>query len=273
MPPTRQIPSTMDPATVAEIDGRLEAIARDHNVTIAFAIESGSRAWGFPSPDSDYDCRFVFIRTRDDYLALFPKRDVIETPLTPVLDVNGWDLAKALKLLLNGNAVIIEWLTSPIAYRGIEGFRSRMLELSERIASRDRIALHYLHLARRQWALFAGTGDAVPLKKLFYVLRPLIALRWLRLHPDARVAPMQFPILCAGSGLPADLMAEIDRLLTLKAVTRELGSGPMPVPIRALIDAELARADELSAPNGGLSPGDVELAEAFFRAMVASHGG
>lgn len=114
----RTIPASFDPVTVEQIDARLDDIEVDDRVAIAWAIESGSRAWGFPSPDSDYDCRFLFVRQVDDYLSPWVRRDVIETPLEGDLDVNGWDLGKAIKLLLKGNAVVIEWLTSPIAYRG-----------------------------------------------------------------------------------------------------------------------------------------------------------
>jgi hypothetical protein len=263
----------MDASTVAEIDARLDAVEREHGVAIAFAIESGSRAWGFPSPDSDYDCRFVFIRPADDYLALYPKRDVIETPLTPELDVNGWDLPKALRLLLNGNAVIIEWLTSPIVYRGQPGFREEMLALAGRIADRERVMLHYLHLAKRQRALVLADGGTVaPLKKLFYVLRPAIALRWMRMRPDATVAPMHFPALCAEADLPTALSAEIDRLLAEKARSREMGSGPVPGPVRDIIAEELGRAESIAPRAVGDRAGAIAAAEAFFRQMVARHG-
>src|SRR3569832_2200251 len=98
------------PDAVSEVRRRLDDV-RASGVRILLAIESGSRAWGFPSPDSDYDCRFLYLRKTGDYLALFPQRDVIETPLDGEMDVHGWDLQKALKLLLRGNAVVIEWLT------------------------------------------------------------------------------------------------------------------------------------------------------------------
>ena len=103
----RSIPGDFDGETVAAIDARLAAIVRDDRVAMPLAIESGSRAWGFASPDSDYDCRFLYVRGRQDYLSLWPKRDVIETPLDGLLDVNGWDVAKALRLIVKGNAVAI----------------------------------------------------------------------------------------------------------------------------------------------------------------------
>ena len=108
------------------MQARLDSVVRERGVRILHAIESGSRAWGFPSPDSDYDCRFVHCHPLADYARLRPPRDVIETPLTPVLDVNGWDIRKALALGLKGNAVILEWLRSPIVYRGEPGFAAAM---------------------------------------------------------------------------------------------------------------------------------------------------
>jgi uncharacterized protein len=254
----------MDPATVAQIDARLDVVTRDYNVTIAFAIESGSRAWGFPSPDSDYDCRFVFIRPRQEYLSLFRKRDVIETPLTPVLDVNGWDLGKALKLLLKGNAVIIEWLTSPIVYQAKDGFREDLLALAMDIADRDLIAKHYLHLARRTRAQWLSDPGQVALKKLFYVLRPALALRWLRLHPRLRVAPMHFPTLCAQSALDGDVASEIERLLELKAATREMGTGVAPTALMELIAAELSIAEQSGHLGAELRQDTAARADAFF---------
>src|SRR5688572_11653349 len=146
----RDIAASMDADAVARIDARLDDIVRDERVAIPLAVESGSRAWGFPSPDSDYDCRFIFVRPAARYLSLWPERDVIETPLEGELDVNGWDFAKALKLMARGNATIIEWLTSPIVYRGDAAFRQAMLDLARSIADRRLIARHYLHLGERQ---------------------------------------------------------------------------------------------------------------------------
>lgn len=101
-----------DAATVERIQTRLDEVERDHGVWVLWAVESGSRAWGFPSPDSDYDCRFFYVRRHDDYLSPWRPRDVIETPLDDVLDVNGWDLIKAIRL-----AAALHWtrtLGSPV---------------------------------------------------------------------------------------------------------------------------------------------------------------
>jgi uncharacterized protein len=238
----RTLSADFDPAVVAAIDARLDAIAYEHHATVLLAIESGSRAWGFPSPDSDYDCRFIYVRRREDYLTLYPPRDVIEFPLEGELDVNGWDLGKALRLLLKGNAVVIEWLTSPYAYAGDASFREEALALAKVAAHPAAIARHYLHLGERQRRTYFADERAVEIKKLFYALRPAMALRWLRLHPGAAVAPMHFPTLVVESELPADVTTLVHDLLARKAVTRELGSAPLPAPIAALIDKEFSDA-------------------------------
>jgi predicted nucleotidyltransferase len=262
----------LDAGVVAEIAARLDGVRRDHGVAIPFAIESGSRAWGFPSPDSDYDCRFVFVRPHDAYLTLFPARDVIETPLTEVLDVNGWDVGKAIRLMLKGNAVILEWLMSPIAYRLEPAFRRSFLDLAEAIVDADRVGLHYLHLAYSMRGRTFADGAPVKLKKLFYVLRPCAALRFMRLHPDRRVAPMHFPTLLAGADLPADLIEIVDGLLAAEAASSEMGEGEVPAPLRAFIDAEIALAEPRLARLPPPSEADRQQADDTFRRLVDAWG-
>ncbi|GAA1057682.1 hypothetical protein GCM10017608_00840 [Agromyces luteolus] len=157
----RAVPISLDSQVVAEIDRRLSTVSAEHGVRIPWAIESGSRAWGFPSPDSDYDCRFVFIRSRDHYASLWPSRDVIETPLDSTFDVNGWDLAKTVRLIVKGNATAIEWLRSPIIYTGDADFRDDLISLADAVVERSAIGRHYLHVAKQQ-----RTGPAT-LKRFF----------------------------------------------------------------------------------------------------------
>lgn len=240
-------------------------------MSLPLAIESGSRAWGFPSPDSDYDCRFVYIRRAEDYLTPWPRRDVIETPLDGDLDVNGWDLAKALRLLLKGNAVILEWLRSPIAYRGEPGFRDSFLELAERIADRNALQRHYLSMGQRERRLHFGDAQAVAVKKVFYALRPAMVLRWLRRHPEARVPPMHFPQLAAECALPADLAALVAELLARKEVTRELGTAPLPALVGRFVDAEFADTTAFDLRTPQPQPAALAAAETFFRSTLAAY--
>jgi len=269
VPPTVSLPSSMDPATVNLVQIRLASIRETEGVAIPLAIESGSRAWGFPSPDSDYDYRFVFVRPVEHYLSPWPRRDVIETPIEGDLDVNGWELGKAIRLLMKGNAVIIEWLTSPIAYGVDEVFRRSFLNLAEQVADRNLVARHYLHLGFAQRNRRLAARASIPLKAIFYTVRPAAALRWLRQRPGESVAPMRFQTLIEECAPPADVVCVLDDLLARKAETRELGEAPLPEPIARFIDEEF-RAGEEAFPKRPSRAGaqEQERAEAFFRATV-----
>ena len=121
----------IDPAVRLDIEHRLDAVESAEDVRLLMAVESGSRAWGFPSPDSDYDVRFVYVRPRDWYLSLVPGRDVIEYPIVDEIDLNGWDVRKSLGLLLKSNAVVSEWMNSPIRYRTDDPFIAKLAALAD----------------------------------------------------------------------------------------------------------------------------------------------
>lgn len=273
MPPDlkaiRHLHPGMADGCVARVDALLDAVEASHGVRIALAIESGSRAWGFPSPDSDYDGRFIYVRPLDDYLGVWPRRDVIEFAPDGEIDVNGWDVAKALALLVKGNAVVIEWLMSPIAYRGDAAFRADLLALARQVAPRAAIGRHYLKLGERQAAWFLDRDSPAPLKKIFYVLRSAATLRWLRLHPEASVAPMNYSALMAECAPPAAVTRASDDLLHRKARSREMGAGPVPPALAAFIDGELEEASRIFG-TGPVPPDDAarRAAEDFFRAVV-----
>jgi uncharacterized protein len=268
----RHIDSGMDAGHVESIDKRLDAVIKSEDVRIPLAVESGSRAWGFPSPDSDYDCRFVFVRNRDSYLSLRPLRDVIETELTPVLDVNGWDIGKALRLMLNGNAVIIEWLLSPIVYRGDQAFRDNMLALADVIAERRKIFLHYLHLNYSMRNRLIEGIEEIALKKLFYVLRPSMALRHMRHHANKRLPPMHFPTLMAEADIESGLYAIVQDLMARKAVTNELGRGLMPEPVKRFVLEEIAAAEEHAKTMARDGRDHMPMANSFFRQTIKQFG-
>jgi predicted nucleotidyltransferase len=253
---------------VADVEATLDAVRREHQVHIPLAIESGSRAWGFPSPDSDYDCRFIFVRPADQHLTLWTPRDVIETPIQGELDVNGWELRKALRLLLKGNAVVVEWLRSPITYTADQTFRTELLDFAQQYADRARIASHYLHFGTRQRAVYLGDAQQVALKKLFYVLRPAAALRWMRLHPQHAIPPMHFPTLLAESDPPSDVQAVTADLLARKAVTREMGMGAAPPALLHLIDEELTAAVDWIGETSGPDAGVKRRADALYRDLT-----
>lgn len=232
------------PAEIStEVLARLAELQNSQRVFIPLAIESGSRAWGFSSPDSDFDCRFIFVRSLDQYLSPWAGRDVIDPPIDGDFDINGWELGKALKLMLKGNAVILEWLQSPVAYSIDAAFRAEFLQLAQRYADRCSIGYHYLHLGERQWRTYFGDGEGeIAIKKVFYALRPAVALRWLEIHSDSAVPPMNFQSLLAGIDLNSDVEVLVSDLLRRKAVTRELGQSKVPRPLVEFITSQYSRA-------------------------------
>lgn len=190
---------------------KLREIEQEYGITVLWAVESGSRAWGFASPDSDFDVRFLYKRKAADYLKLNPDRDVIEMPIDDTWDVSGWDLDKTLKLLQKSNPTLYEWMHSPIVYCSTD-FRQRIAPLLEEYFSEEKMLYHYLNTAKRHRQAYL-TGATVRPKKYFYVLRPLLACRWLQTYHSP--PPVLFDTLCDFL-LPKDLKPSVDSLLELK---------------------------------------------------------
>ncbi len=196
---------------------KLREIEQNEHVRILLAVESGSRAWGFPSSDTDYDVRFIYIRQKEDYLRLEKTRDVIELPLDDVLDINGWDLQKTLRLFHKSNPTLFEWFSSPIVYMETpfaETFRSMM----GNFFSVKRSLYHYIHMAEKNRREYLE-GEMVKVKKYFYVLRPVLACRWIL--EKKTPPPMLFSELMKAE-LPDSLQEEVDKLLKLKQHSPEV---------------------------------------------------
>ena len=268
----RSLADDMDPEVVAQIDDRLAGVVTDHAVRIPWAIESGSRAWGFPSPDSDYDCRFLFVRARDAYASPWPRRDVIETPLDSVLDVGGWDLVKAVRLVVAGNATVGEWLRSPLVYAGEQRFRDDLLALVERVTDREAIVRHYRHVGQQQWERSgAGAGGEIRLKQAFYALRPAATLHWMSVH-DGGVPPMNLLQLLDEAPPPPGVAEATRELIAAKSVTREMGLGLVPRVVAAFVETQLVQDDEPSPADGPRTRARQADAEGTFLAMVDRWG-
>lgn len=135
----------------AKILDKLKEIEKQKGVEILYACESGSRAWGFASPDSDYDVRFIYKHDLDYYLSLWEKPDVIEFMTEDDLDGSGWDLRKAVKLLAKSNAPLLEWLYSPVVYFQDEAFVQQMQALATECFSPIASLHHYLGTTKILW--------------------------------------------------------------------------------------------------------------------------
>jgi predicted nucleotidyltransferase len=254
----------IDASIRAMIECRLAEIEATHSVRLLFAVESGSRAWGFPSPDSDYDVRFVYARPLDWYLSLAPGRDVIEYPIADDLDIGGWDIRKALTLLLKPNPVLLEWLSSPVRYRWSDALCAQLMVFANQTAYGAACLYHYRNLAKQQWQKHVGDRAQVNYKKYFYILRPALAIHWLRSAPGT--PPMNLQALVAGLSLSPELVAEIDTLLVLKSQAKEIGAGPRAPIIDAFIRDQIEWAAQ--TPKADPKPDLLAEGDALFRSIV-----
>jgi predicted nucleotidyltransferase len=225
-----------------EIQARLQDIETREEIRILYACESGSRAWGFPSTDSDYDVRFIYLHPRDWYLSidLEKKGDVIECPVDHHLDINGWDLRKALQLLRKGNPPLMEWLGSPIIYLEKFTIVDRMRNLMSKYYLPVACLYHYLHMAQGNYRDYLK-GPVVWIKKYFYVLRPILAINWI--ERGLGVVPTKFQVLVERVVNSPELKEEINELIEAKRRGEELNRGPRIAPISEFIESELARLE------------------------------
>lgn len=214
------------------IRSKLQDIEIQQNVKILLAVESGSRAWGFASPDSDYDVRFIYVRPKDEYLRLEASRDVIELPIDDVLDINGWDLQKTLRLLYKSNPTLFEWFSSPIVYMETP-FADKFREIMFQYFSTKRSLYHYISMAEGNYREYLKR-DMVRAKKYFYVLRPILACQWIL--EKGTSPPMLFSELM-DSELPVELCEDVERLLELKINSPEIKEIPRIERLNEYMDA------------------------------------
>ncbi|UXH77878.1 nucleotidyltransferase domain-containing protein [Roseateles amylovorans] len=257
----------IDDATRREVHARLRRAETEHQVKVLLAVESGSRAWGFASPNSDYDARFIYVNPPDWYLSvgLEEKRDVIEYPIVDEMDINGWDLRKALRLFWRSNPGFVEWVQSPIVYEKNSSFHRRALALLPTVYSVERGMYHYRSMAKTNFRGYLQ-ADQVPLKKYFYVLRPLLSVRWLERYQ--RPAPIEFQRLLETIDKEPGLRSAINDLIGLKQATPELGLSPQIAPIQAFIERELDRLELVEPPKQEPRPEVEPLLSELFRAVL-----
>lgn len=249
-----------------QIQSILARLEKQEGVRILYACESGSRAWGFPSADSDYDIRFIYVRPRDWYLSvdLEHRRDVIERPIQGAVDLSGWDFRKALGLFRKSNPPLLEWLNSPIVYLEATGAAAGLRALLGECYSPAACAHHYLHMARGNFREYLN-GSEVWVKKYFYVLRPLLAVKWI--EAGHGVAPMAFSVLVDRIITDPDLKDAIARLVEAKRRGDELDRGPMIPVITSFIAQEMSRLETSPLSLPGAAP-PIEPLNDLFRSVL-----
>ena len=238
----------------------LTRVEQEHEVKVLLAVESGSRAWGFETTDSDWDCRFVYVHRKNWYLSVQKRRDVIEEMLPGDLDLAGWELRKALNLFYKSNPPLLEWLRSPITYLEDEEAMVRWRDLVPDFASPQRCFHHYLSMASGNYKDYLKS-DPVRLKKYLYVLRPLLACKYIETH--GTWVPMEFDVVLDATLEGGELRERIDMLVERKKAGEELGTGAADPVIDGFITQEMERLQG-AIPEQGLPP-SVEPLNEYFR--------
>ncbi len=244
---------------------RLYEIEKEHNIEILYAVESGSRSWGFESADSDYDVRFIYRHQESWYLQVLPKRDVIEYPIIDDFDYSGWDLKKALFLLNKSNPVLFEWLRSPIVYIKNDGFYKIFLKSANEYFSKILSTYHYLHMAKGNYREYLKK-DLVKIKKYFYVLRPVLACMWIEKYGNS--PPMEFDSLLKLIESNKALYDQIIELLKRKKAGTELGLGERIDEINNFIEHKFIHFDTVESEYGKQTKPDEEYLNSVFRELL-----
>lgn len=249
--------------TEKSIQQKLDEIEEKENVRILHCVESGSRAWGFASPDSDYDVRFIYVREREHYLKLQQTRDVIEWQLDDVFDINGWDLQKALRLLHRSNPTVFEWNRSPIVYRTTDIWQS-MNGLVSSCFDPKAGMYHYISTAASNCRAYLR-GEQVKYKKYFYALRPILAAKWIA--ENGTPPPMLFEELVR-TQLDSEMVPIVEKLTEMKIKAPETAYGERIVELNDYINVTLERLNETAEKMRSEKKADWQLLnEAFVYAL------
>lgn len=251
------------------IINKLKEIENSEQIKILYAVESGSRGWGFESKDSDYDVRFIYVHNLDWYLSIEDKRDVIEYPISKQLDFSGWDIKKALKLCKNSNPPLYEWLNSSIVYLEEGDFAQKMRELIHKFYSAKASMHHYLSMAKGNYQVYL-TKEKVRIKKYFYVLRPIFACMWIEQYKT--MPPMEFEKLFKAQKLDTELSDKIQRLLVRKRAGEELNIQAKIEVIDNFLEEEIRYHEDYVKILTVRSATKTDFLDAFFRKIVKEFG-
>lgn len=252
---------------IKEIKTHLEELERARSIKILLAVESGSRAWGFPSPDSDYDVRIVFIHTTDWYLSITDRKDTIDYFHGELLDINGWDIRKTLNLLKKSNATPFEWAQSPIVYREEPAFRENLLALAQSFFQPQHALNHYRGIAKNSFDKGLSDGK-IRLKKLFYIIRPIFAINWV--VQKMTLPPMDIFNLMAA--VPEEEIKEkILALIHLKEDKDEAYLYTLDPLLRNYIEEQFEKVEQITLLRKKDLP-NVEVLNSFFRDLLTQYG-
>jgi predicted nucleotidyltransferase len=254
----------LTPALSTVLTHRLEAMAAEHQIQILLAVESGSRAWGFASPDSDYDVRFLYLKPLHWYLSLQEKYDTIELPISEDLDISGWDIRKGLYLLSKSNPVVCEWIFSPTIYTADEKWLPILRDVAQQSFSPRAGLHHYLGMAHKHWELIqAETHPRI--KTYFYALRSTLAATWIALYKE--IPPVAFQQLVTLLETETDLLSQILTLFEHKQEHSEKATIERLDPLDGYLHNALETAEALANTVPKQFP-DYALLDATFARLL-----
>ncbi|MFJ5758807.1 nucleotidyltransferase domain-containing protein [Neobacillus sp. NPDC093182] len=248
----------------------LKQIEKEYDVKILYACESGSRAWGFPSIDSDYDVRFIYVHKKEWYLSIDQKRDVLEVPkhdklsiqVDKLLDLNGWELAKALRLFRKSNPPLLEWLHSNIIYYQGSSAINKMKELESQIFSPTSGIYHYLKMAKGNYRDYLNREE-VKIKRYFNIFRPLLAARWIEMHHA--FPPIKFTQLVEDNLPTREIKLVLDDIIMLKKAGEVLDPNPRTELINHFVEAEIDHLEKYAREVSVNKSDPTELLNQLFR--------
>lgn len=219
---------------------KLDEIEKKENVKILHVVESGSRSWGFASPDSDYDVRFIYVRPMEHYLRLDKTKDFLDWELDETLDINGWDLSKALQHFHKSNATLFEWSNSPVIYRTTEEWKTIQKKIQPFFSCKATM-YHYYGTANNNYHEYL-LEEMVKYKKYFYVLRPILACKWIA--EKKCPPPVLFSELVEGV-LEPEMRPTVEQLVEVKMQMLEGEKGKKIDVLNQYIEEKLAEYKEL----------------------------
>ncbi len=247
------------------IINELEKLEKEQDIKVLYACESGSRAWGFPSPDSDYDVRFIYAQSPRRYLSIYDRKDAIDLFLAKDLDLIGWDIRKALRLFHKSNASPFEWMQSSIVYKKTGDFLEKLRALAPEYFSPRAGLHHYLGMTKHTY-LGHLQGEKVNLKKYFYAIRPLLCAKWILAHEIN--PPLEFKKLLEVVADNKEFMENIEGLLKRKEVSAETEE-VTPIPFfHDFIEREMQTCEEHETDFPKIKPDAEPLNELFRHAVM-----
>ncbi len=250
---------------IIEIKKELLRIEKQLDIKILFAVESGSRAWGFASTDSDWDVRFIYVHKLDWYLQIDSKKDSFDEILPNEIDLSGWELKKALRLFRKSNPPLLEWLRSPIVYLEQYSTAENLRKLVEEYFNPKSCLHHYLHMAEGNYRQYLQKEN-VRVKKYFYVLRPILACDWIK--QTNTMVPMEFQVLVDSQINNETLKDEICKLLARKISSEELNEEPKIQIINDFLNEKISYYnDYIKTFNNSKEPDARMLNELFVKTI------